>query len=187
MKQKMSLMSLTTMFSDAKKALRNVRFTNINRLIFGHLNINSLRNKFDLLCEQIKGSIDMFMISETKLDDSFPQGQFLIDGFHSPFRFDRNKSGGGILLYVREDIPTKILSHDFLSAESFFVEIILHKKKWLINCSYNPHKNNIKHHLETISRTLDTFSTKYENILLLGDFNTCVDDEAMKTSAVPTV
>ena len=101
--------------------------------------------------------------------------------FHSPFRFDRNKSGGGILLYVREHITTKILSHDFSSAESFFVEIILYKKKWLINCSYNPHKNNIKHHLETISRTLDTFSTKYGNVLLLGDFNTCVDDEAMKT------
>ena len=168
------------MFSDAKKALRNVRTSNINRLIFGHLSINSLRNKFDLLCEQIKGSIDIFMIFETKLDDRFPQGQFLIAGFHSSFRFDHNKSGGGILLYVREDIRTKILSHDFPSAESFFVEIILHKKKWLINCSYNPHKNNIKHHLETISRTLDTFSTKYKNVSLLGDFNTCVDDEAMK-------
>ena len=131
------------MFPDAKKAVRNVRISNINRLTFGHLNINSLRNKFDLLCEQIKGSIDIFMISETKLDDSFPQGQFLIDSFHSPFRFDRNKSGGGILLYVREDIPTKTVSHDFPSAESFSVEIILHKKKWLINCSYNPHKNNI--------------------------------------------
>ena len=167
------------MFSDAKKAFRNVRISNINRLIFGHLNFNSLRNKFDLLCEQIKGSIDI-VISETKLDESFPQGQFLIDGFHSPFRFDRNKSSGGILLYVREDIPTKILSHVFPSAEKLFVETILHKKKWLINCSYNPHKNNIKHHLETISRKLDTFSTKYENVLLLGDFNTCVDDEAMK-------
>ena len=72
------------------------------------------------------------MISESKLDDSFPHDQFLIDGFHTPFRFDRNKNGGGILLYVREDIPTEILSHDFPSAESFFVEIILHKKKWLI-------------------------------------------------------
>ena len=124
------------------------------------------------------------MICETKLDNSFPQGHFLIDGFHSPFRFDRNKSDGGIFLYVREDIPTKILGHDFPSAESFFVEIILLKKKWLINCSYNPHKNNIKHHLKTISRTLDTFSTKYKNALLLGDFNTCVDDEAMKNFCI---
>ena len=104
----------------------------------------------------------------------------MFDGFHTPFRFDRNKNGGGILLYVREDIPTKILSHDFPSAESFFVEIILHKKKWLINCSYNPNKNNIKNHLEVISKALDAFSTKYESIILLGGFNVCVDDETMR-------
>ena len=134
----MSNASIAT-FSDAKKAAKNIRINNINKLIFGHLNINSLRNKFDLLYEQIKGSIGIFMISETKLDDSFPQGQFLIEGFHSPFRFDRNKTGGRILLYVREDIPAKVLSHDFPTAESFFVEIILDKKKPLINCSYNPH------------------------------------------------
>ena len=110
------------------------------------------------------------MISETKLDDSFLQKQFLILGFHSPFRFDRNKPGGGILLYVREDIPAKVLSHEFPTAESFFVEIIFQKKRWLINCLYNLHKISIKNHLEIISRTLDTFTTKYCNILLLGDF-----------------
>ena len=40
-------------YSDDKKTLKNNRISNINKLIFGHLNINSLRNKFDLLCEQI--------------------------------------------------------------------------------------------------------------------------------------
>ena len=75
------------------------------------------------------------MVSETKLDDNFPEGQFLIKGFHSPFRFDRNRNGGGIMLYVREDIPANLLSHDFPSAESFFIEINLYKKKWLVNCS----------------------------------------------------
>ena len=43
------------------------------------------------------------MVSQTKLDDSFSEGQFLIEGFHSPFRFGRNKNGGGIMLYVWED------------------------------------------------------------------------------------
>ena len=69
------------------------------------------------------------MISESKLDDSFPHGQFLIDGFNTLFTFDRNKNGGGILLYVRNDIPTKIVIHDFPSAENLFVEILLPKKK----------------------------------------------------------
>ena len=164
--------------SDVKKVFKDIRISNMNKLILEHLNINSLRNKFDLLSEQVKGSIDILMVSETKLDDSFPEAQFLIEGFHSPFRFDPNSNGGGIMLYVREDTPTKLLSHDFPGVENFFVEINLHKKKWLINCSYNPYKSNIVNHLNIISRSLDIHSTKYENIVLLGDFNASVDDEA---------
>ena len=48
-----------------------------------------------------------------------------------------------------------------------------------MNCSYNPNNNNIKNHLEIISKALDAFSTKYENIILLGGFNVCADDETM--------
>ena len=54
--------------TNAKRILRDIRNSNINRLVFGHLNINSPRTKFDFLCEQIEGSIDIFMISESELD-----------------------------------------------------------------------------------------------------------------------
>ena len=177
----------TTIVSNVISTLKDIVVNNINRLIFGHLNINSLRNKFDFLCEQIYiyiyivkyMYIAIFMLSESKLDDSFQLGHFLIDGFHALFRFDRDKNGGGIL-YMREDIPARVLSPNFPSGESFFVEIILHRKKSLINCSFNPNEKNIKNHVETISRTLDTFCTEYENILLLGDLNACVDGESMQ-------
>ena len=121
------------------------------------------------------------MASETKLNDSFPEGQFLIKGFYSPFRFDRNRNGGRIMLYVREAIAARSLNHDFPSAESFFIEINLYKKKWLVNCSYNPHKGNIGKHFDIICRLLDALSNKQENIALLGDFNACVDGEALET------
>ena len=49
------------------------------------------------------------MISEIKLDSSFPTGQFVINGYSEPFRIDRNSQGGCIMLYVREDIPSKRL------------------------------------------------------------------------------
>ena len=52
----------------------------------------------------MKNSLDVFMISETKLDETFPEGQFLMDGFTPPYRMDRNTNGGGIALYIREDI-----------------------------------------------------------------------------------
>ena len=49
------------------------------------------------------------MISEKKLDESFPSGQFLLDGCSVPYHFDRDGNGGGTLLYIREDIPSKLL------------------------------------------------------------------------------
>ena len=69
------------------------------------------------------------MLSETKIDDSFLKGKFLIKGFRDPFRIDRNVNGGGILFYVREDIPAKLLSVETLPTNIFFVEINLRKKK----------------------------------------------------------
>ena len=60
--------------SDVQQVLKDIRKSNVNKLVFGQLNINSLRNKFDMLSELIKGFVDAFMISETKLDDSFPEG-----------------------------------------------------------------------------------------------------------------
>ena len=85
------------------------------------------------------------------------------------------------MLYIRGDIPAKSLSHDFSSAEYFFIKINLYKKKWLVNCSYNLHKSNIGKHLNIISRSLGALSNKYENIALLADFNACVDDETLET------
>ena len=165
---------MTVLQQDVKKSLKNICISNINKLMFGHLNINSLRNKFGILrSEQIKVSIDVFQASEKKLDHSFPKRQFL--------RFHRNRIGGRITLYLRKDISAKLLSHDFPSAENFFIQINLHKKKWLINCSYNPHKSNVWKHLDIFSRSLDALSTRYENIVLLGDFNSCVGDEALQT------
>ena len=53
------------------------------------------------------------MPSETNLDKSVSQYQFLIDGFHLTFRFDNIKNGRGILLYAQEDIPAKLPRCDF--------------------------------------------------------------------------
>ena len=51
-----------------------------DKLILGHVNINSIRNKFDALTYIIGNNIDIILISETKTDDSFPTAQFLFKG-----------------------------------------------------------------------------------------------------------
>ena len=109
--------------------LTALRKKNLNKLIIAHLNVSSLRHKFELLKEQIQDNIDMLMISETIIDASFPIGQFLLNGCSTPFRLDRNAHGGGILLYVREDIPSKLLRQEENLVESFFVKINLRKSE----------------------------------------------------------
>ena len=109
--------------------LRALRKKNLNKLIIAHLNVSSLRNKFELLKEQIQDNIDILMISETKMDASFPIGQFLLNGYRTHFRLDRNAHGGSILSYVREHIASKLLLVEENLIEGFFVEINLRNKK----------------------------------------------------------
>ena len=121
------------------------------------------------------------MTSETKIDASFPICQFLLNGYSTSFRLDRNAHGGGILLYVREDIPLKLLLVEDNPIEGFFVEINLrNKKKWLISCSYNPKKTSLSNHIAALSKSLDLFTKKYGRLLFLGDFNEGMEDSSIK-------
>ena len=106
-------------------------------MVFAHWNINSIRNKFELLCEQVWGNTDVLMVSDTKIDNSFLIGNFLINGFNQPYRLDRDSKGGGIMLYIRQDIPSNILTTDKEPIESLYVELHLWNKKYLINCCYH--------------------------------------------------
>ena len=63
------------------------------------------------------------MTSETKVDDSFRDSQFSLDGFGTPFRLDRSRNGGGIMLFIRNDILAKVVSTDGRRIESFYVEL----------------------------------------------------------------
>ena len=65
----------------SKEKLNILRKCKFDKVIVAHLNINFLRNKFDILIGQITGNIDFLMVSETKLGESFPLGQFIIEGF----------------------------------------------------------------------------------------------------------
>ena len=79
---------------DGLKGHKNM---NLRNPFLAYLNINHLRNKIiDLRCILKEISIEYIAMSETKLDGSFPDSQFKIDGYHFPlFRRDRNCHGGG--------------------------------------------------------------------------------------------
>ena len=115
--------------------MHELRKSNPFRVIIGHINVNSVRNKFESLKEMIKDSIDIFFALETKLDDTF-----CIDGYSAVYRLDRTSHSGGILMYFREESPSKMLKFQLVQStfEGFFVEINLRKKTCLLSCLYNP-------------------------------------------------
>ena len=63
--------------------------------------------------------------------------------------------------------------------ETISVEINLVKRNWFLNCSYNANKNLISSHVECLNCIMDEFSKNYGSVIFLGDFNTCISDNAM--------
>ena len=125
--------------------------------------------------------LDVLIITETKPDDTFPVLQFHIDRFSKPYRLDRNRNGGGIIIYVREYIPSKILPKHVLPTdiETLFTELNFRKCEWLLSKIYHPPSQFDQYFFHILDNALDVYSN-YENILLVGDFNaqiveTCLD------------
>ena len=97
------------------RGIKDLRNQNPFRVIIGHININSIRNKFEPLVSFINNNLDILMISETKTDYTFPDSQFLIEDFSVPYKLDRAGKGGRILLYIRKDIPSKRIKKSHLT------------------------------------------------------------------------
>ena len=77
------------------------------------------------------------------------------------------------MLFVRDEIPSKILSEykRNSSAENMFIEVNLRSNKWLLSWSYNPNLPFLNNHIQSISKGLDFYSSKYDNFIFRGDFN----------------
>ena len=146
-----------------------------NNPIIGYLNINSLGNKINHLREICrKTQIHVLCIDETKLDESFPDAQFHIEGYQYPaFRKDRNKNGGGKTVYVKEGfIANGILAYENINIETTCIEIIISKRKWCLTFAYRPRYNNNKATLfMELNKSLYNIARKYENILIIGHLN----------------
>ena len=167
--------------TDVYSILKDLRIKNLDRILIGSLNINSIRNKFHMLTDFVVGHLDFLLIAESNLDDSFPNSSLKLPVFLTPFRRDRTCFGGGLLVYVREDIPATLLSSMIIpeSVECLIIEIRLKKVKWILINLYNPSKGQISSQLSFLSREIDHYAMYYDNILILGDFNAEMSENSM--------
>ena len=111
-------------------------------------------HKFDHLRAMIEGKDDILVVTETKLDSTFPTNKFYINGFTKPYRRNRNRNGRGVLIYIREDVPSKELDNHLPNAiEGMFIEVNLKKSERLLFRYYH-----------SLSQSDTIFSTRFRTI-----------------------
>ena len=98
-------------------------------------------------------------------------------------RLDRNKEGGGILIYIREVIEANVIpnanrSDDYIF-EGIFFEVNLRKSKWLMFGGYCNRKANIITFLDHVDSALDLHMSRIDNFLIMGDFNVEISEVGM--------
>ena len=112
--------------------------------MIGYLNINSLRNKIIDLREILKHiSLDSFVLSETKLDNSFPCAQFQIFDYERRAKRNRNKYGGGLIEFVKKGLICKGLkTFQTVNSECICSELTISNKKRVCFSVYRPPPSN---------------------------------------------
>ena len=84
--------------------MKNLRLKNVNKTIIEQININSISSKFNQLKELALTHVDILAVCETRLDETSPSSQFHMDGFSLLYNQDRNRNGGGLMIFVKENI-----------------------------------------------------------------------------------
>ena len=138
--------------------------------IFAHININSYKYKFMDIAQIFQNNVfAIFMISETKLDDSYPTAQFDHPGYNI-YRKDRNKNGGGILVYTRAELPTRrLVNIEPTNIEGIVLEATFGKTKWAIVTIYKPPCTVDNIFTTDMTRMLELLVIDYDNIMIAGD------------------
>ena len=79
-------------------------------------------------------------ISETKLDEQFPDTQFKIEGYHHPpFRRDKTRYGGGLMVFVKSNvIVTGLAEYEPKEIECICTKLTIAKRHCIIFSVYRP-------------------------------------------------
>ena len=137
------------------------------------MNISSIRNIKNDLKILISDSVDILYIAESKLDERFLNSEIVLNGFKKRYQLDVTVSRGGLLIYVKASLPSKIINHyEFpKDIQCIAMDLNVTNKKYVIFSIYRPPKQNVNYFLNSVSEGIDFYSKHYENICILGDFS----------------
>ena len=158
-------------------ALEMARQENSNDMLLCHLNINSIQNKFEELKDIItKFKVQIMVVSETKIDSSYPDSQFHVPGYYL-HRQDRKKGGGGILMLVSSKIQSKRIKIDrrYKTIEPLALEIGLKTRKVILLAIYRPPKKVTGSYQLLLEEEMSHISNwavlQHQSVIIIGDLN----------------
>ena len=153
-------------------SIRKLKLSSPHKIILGHLNINSLRNKFESIADVIQGTFDIFFYQKLKLMEVSPINSF------AQISIEYFKK---IMFYVNENPSCKNLTTGIDNwTVTIFFEVNVQSSKWLLEDFYKPTSQNEIFFISNLSKTINAFSTKYDNILLMGDFNLTIKNKHLE-------
>ena len=124
--------------------------------------------------------LDYFVISETKVDSSFPSAQFHIVDYEIRNLRHRNKSGGGLIEFVKKGIITKRLKDlETNLSETICTEITCVISVQIVSLSVYrpPSSSNIDTFFAELTISLSKAVNKFDNLIIMGDFNIDITKE----------
>ena len=135
-------------------------------IILIHLSVNSLLPKIDELRNIAKSSnAAVIGISESKLDDSILSSEIHIDNYNK-LRCDRNRHGGRVVCYVRNDLSYDAKSFFPPEIENIFFELLLPNTKPIdVGITYRPPSQT--EFLEIINTHFSKLDTNNNHIYIL--------------------
>ena len=145
-------------------------YTNSNSLSIIHLNANRMKNKLQQIQLRIK-DIDIVTISETWLGPEIADNDLILSGFHKPIRKDRDGTGGGVAIYVRESLFLKQRPDlDVNNLEAIWVETKIKNETLLIGSFYRPGSKPVSY-WKLIDESIQNAASTGNRFIVLGDLN----------------
>ena len=109
-------------------------------------------------------------IQETKIDSTFPSSQFHVEGFNF-YRRDRVKGGGGILVYIRDNIAASRKKLRGKCVESMLFDMKIGQRQFAYITAYKPPSVDNNTFKRELCDLLDEVNSLSDNVIFTGDLN----------------
>ena len=93
----------------------------------------------------------------------------MLPGYHKPHRLDITDRKGGLLVYIKSHLPSRLLKNFDISSDIHVIifELNLRKEKWMFMCIHRLPSQNKQYFLEKLSEIIDHHSSMYNNYISL--------------------